>query len=112
MNFTIENKVLKVLAPMAAAAFLAGSAGAIAGGDEAPTRTPAAENAQGWVQDPEAVGTPNDEPLPRGLWISGDNGRADNGRGNGGESGREGNTPNGDLGEDGDNLDPPNGPKT
>jgi hypothetical protein len=61
-------------------------------------------NKNGWVADPDYTDL---GPVPRGLWISGDNGRTDKGGGNGGEN-SQGNTPN-SGGEDagGDNDDDP-----
>jgi hypothetical protein len=61
-------------------------------------------NKNGWAEDPNR---PDLGPVPRGLVVSGDNGRTDKGKGNGGEN-SEGNTPN-SGGEDasGDNDDDP-----
>lgn len=46
-------------------------------------------NKTGWADD---EGTKINEKLPKGLIVSGDNGRVDNGKGNGGEN-PDGNTP-------------------
>ncbi len=59
-------------------------------------------NKNGW----ESSGGGYDGSVPKGLNVSGDNGRVDNGGGNGGEN-LEGNTPN-KNGEDGGGDDDPN----
>jgi hypothetical protein len=59
-------------------------------------------NKNGW----EASGGGYQGMVPKGLNVSGDNGRVDNGGGNGGEN-LEGNTPN-KNGEDGGGDDDPN----
>ena len=59
-------------------------------------------NKNGW----EASGGGFQGNVPKGLNVSGDNGRVDNGGGNGGEN-LEGNTPN-KNGEDGRGDDDPN----
>lgn len=73
------------------AAMLASSGLAVANG-----------NKNGWVDHPNG-------PTPKGLVVSGENGRVDNGKGNGGEN-PGGQTPNA-QGEDGTcDADPQNDP--
>ena len=71
-----------LLGAAAAIALLATTSSAFG---QAALDTPGANNAQGWIEHTDANGQ-NKRMVPKGLVVSGDNDRVDNGLGNGGEN--------------------------